>query len=647
MGEQHISTDSDESTQRGFVRAVLDDLEALELMLDKGMIESGIRRIGAELEMFLIDKNQHPAPVAMEVLEGLNPAMYTTELAKFNLEVNATPREFGGDCLGEFEAELNKMVAVVRGRAAKQEAEILLTGILPTLQLSDITLDNMAPMPRYFALNKAMVALRGGKFHVNIKGLDELDITHDNVMLESCNTGFQIHFQVGPEEFPRLYNQAQVVTAPVLAAGVFSPTMLERRLWSETRVALFEQSIDSRSSAQVSRGARPRVSFGDRWIKDSVLEIFREDISRFRVVLSTDHDQNPVETVQNGVAPSLKALMLHNGTVYRWNRACYGVHEGVAHLRVENRVLPAGPTMLDQMANAAFFFGLMAVFGDEYGDVSEKMPFEDAKSNFFAAAQHGLQAQFNWFGEKAISASELILDELLPLARHGLNERKIATKDINRYLGVLEKRVMTQRTGAKWFSMSLAGMGNKGTSHARFQKLTAVMVELQKKDQPVHEWDLATYDDSEDWSKSYRTIGQIMTREVFTVGPEDLVDLAASVMEWEHIRHIPVEDDRGKLVGLLSHRELLRLVGRGHGAAVSAIPDGPVAIKDLMQKEIVTCTPETTTLEALSIMRTQKVRCLPVIDEEEQLVGIVTDRDFLDVAARLMENELKRRESRE
>lgn len=647
MGEQQISTDSTEDAQRHFVRAVLDDLEALEQMLEKGMIESDIRRIGAELEMFLIDKNQHPAPVAMEVLDGLDPTMFTTELAKFNLEVNATPREFGGTCLGEFERELNDMMTTVRQRASQEEAEVLLTGILPTLQLSDVTLDNMAPMPRYFALNKAMVELRGGKFHVNIKGIDELDITHDNVMLESCNTGFQIHFQVGPEEFARLYNQAQVVTAPVLAAGVFSPTMLERRLWSETRVALFEQSIDSRSSAQVSRGARPRVSFGDRWIKDSVLEIFREDISRFRVVLSTEREEDPREAVADGRAPSLRALMLHNGTVYRWNRACYGVHKGKAHLRVENRVLPAGPSMVDQMANAAFFFGLMAVFGDKYGDVASRMPFEDAKSNFFAAAQHGLQAQFSWFNDEAISASQLILDELLPLARRGLTEREISKEDINRYLGVLEKRVMTQRTGAKWFNMSLAGMGTRGTPHARFQKLTAVMLERQKQDTPVHEWELARFEDTDDWSKSYRTIGQIMTREVFTVGPEDLVDLAASVMEWEHVRHIPVEDNHGKLVGLLSYRDLLRFVSRGHAGNKSQIPDGRVAIKDIMQTDIMTCTKETTSLEALSIMREQKVRCLPVIDEEYQLVGIVTDRDFLEVAARLMENELKRKTSPE
>ncbi len=201
----------------------------------------------------------------------------------------------------------------------------------------------MVPAQRYFALNEALTRLRGGPYTMQIKGTDELRITHDSVMLEAANASFQVHFQAGPEEFPRLYNIAMAVAAPVLAAAVNSPLMLGRRLWHETRIAVFQQSIDTRQTISEMRETEPRVSFGRRWVDDSVLEIFREDISRFKVLLGKDIDEDPFEAIAAGRAPALKALQLFNSTVYRWNRACYGIKDGIAHLRIENRVLPAGP----------------------------------------------------------------------------------------------------------------------------------------------------------------------------------------------------------------------------------------------------------------------------------------------------------------
>ena len=276
------------------------------------------------------------------------------------------------------EDDLNRLVGEARTSAQACGSDALLTGILPTLQKSDLTLDNMTPVPRYRALNDALLRRRGGSFEVRIKGVDELFVRHDNVMLESCNTSFQLHFQVGCAEFAKLYNLAQAVTAPVLAAAVNSPLLLEHRLWQETRVALFQHSVDDRSEAHMERGRPPRVRFGDAWIDSSAIELFKDDIARFRVVLATDVQERSLEILDRGEIPKLRALCMHNGTVYRWNRPCYGVHNGVPHLRIENRVLPAGPTVIDAMANAAFYYGLMSAVGDEHEDVTKVMAFDDA-----------------------------------------------------------------------------------------------------------------------------------------------------------------------------------------------------------------------------------------------------------------------------
>lgn len=637
MGEQHeVSSEVDERELRAFSRALLRDVRALEDMLSRGMFEGGVRRIGAEQEMFLIDDRCRPAPLAQEVLERLDSDSFTTELARFNLEANLSPYTFTRDCLRQMEQEALDLIERARKAAADCGASILLTGILPTLELRDLGLDNMTPNPRYRALNRAMRKLRGGHFDFRIKGVDELDIQHDNVMLESCNTSFQVHFQVGHDEFAKLYNLAQAITAPVLAVAVNSPLLLGQRLWKETRVALFQQSVDSRSEAHQARGHRPRVSFGDAWVDSSVLEIFREDIARFRVLLAGNFEEDSQAMVARGEVPGLDALRLHNGTVYRWNRACYGVNDGVAHLRIENRVLPAGPTVRDEMANAALFFGLMSALGDEYGPVDKVMAFDDAVENFVAAARRGLKAHFTWMHGKTYSASELILDHLLPLARKGLEVHDIAAGDIDLYLGVIEDRVRSGRTGAQWTHESLAGMSSQGTKDQRMRTLVRATMSRQEQGEPVHTWPPATLAETGDWRDSYLRVGQFMTTDLFTVRPHDLVDLAASLMEWEHIRHVPVEDDHGRLVGIVTHRSLLRLVGQGLANEEKA----PIAVSEIMRVDPVTVTPETPTPEAIELMRDNEVGCLPVV-KAGSLVGIVTERDLIDVAARLFEEHMK------
>ncbi|HWS53790.1 MAG TPA: glutamate-cysteine ligase family protein [Pyrinomonadaceae bacterium] len=635
MGEQKVASQLDDQKLRAFMRALLNDLCALEQMLEAGRIETGVRRVGAEQEMFLVDRQMRPAPVAVEVIERAKDPRLTPEIARFNLEANLTPRALGGDCFRRLEEEIRETVGVVREAARPLGADVLLAGILPTLERGDLSLENVTPLPRYRQLNDSIMRMRGGEISVHMKGVDEVNLTSDNIMLLSSNTSFQVHLQVGPEEFAPLYNVAQAASAPLLAAAVNSPVWLGRRLWQETRLALFQHSADARTAAEQQRDLPTRVGFGERWLEGSVLELFREDIARFRVILTSEPEEDAVEVLARGGVPRLKALQLHNGTVWWWNRPCYGVSGGEPHLRIENRVLPAGPTPLDEVANAAFFVGLMSSLPEEYGRVERRFSFDDCKANFWRAARHGLGAQLIWADGRNYPADALILEHLLPLARAGLRAREVDAADVDLYLGTVEERVRTGQTGSQWALQSLAALGRRGTRHTRHRALAEAMFERQQQNDPVHLWPPVEEPAAADWSEGYRTVGQFMSTDLFTVRPDDLVDLAASVMDWRHIRHVPVEDDAGELVGLVTHRDVLRLLARGGSARACE----PVAVRQIMKRDPVTVSPQTPTLEALDLMRRRRVGCLPVV-EGGALVGIVTAYDFLSATARIFEERL-------
>jgi CBS domain-containing protein/gamma-glutamyl:cysteine ligase YbdK (ATP-grasp superfamily) len=630
VGEHNVET-YDETNYQRFMKALLDDLRALAFMLDDGRVESGVRRIGAEQEMFLVDQAMYPAPLSVEVLRKVNDDRLTTEIARFNLEANLTPRLLAGSCFRQMEAELRELIAKARAAAQNFGADVLLSGILPTLSQSDLTLDNLTPAPRYEELNREVIRSRGGPLSIYIKGLDELHLSHDNIMMESCNTSFQIHFQTSANDFVRDYNLAQVITAPVLAIAVNSPLLFGKRLWRETRVALFQHSTDARSRPQVARSQPARVSFGDKWLKHSVIALFHDQISRFRPIMISQPDEDPFHVLAGSATPKLSALCMHNGTVWRWNRACYGIHDGKAHLRIENRALPAGPTVIDEIANTAFFAGLMLALPEEYGDVAKRMSFDEAKGNFFRAARHGLDAQFNWIDGETCSAGALIRDRLLPLARAGLKHAGVAAQDADKYLDIIEERAAKRQTGATWILHSfdaLRGMPNE----VRQRRLAATMLACQKTEQPVHKWPTAKMAVDDDWENGYRTIGQFMTTDLFTVRPDDLIDLAASLMDWRHIRHVPVEDDQGRLVGLVTHRNLLHLLSNGMRSET-------ITVRDVMVPNPVTVSSSTPTLEAIKTMRERRIGCLLVVDAD-QLVGIVTSYDFLEASARLFREHL-------
>jgi CBS domain-containing protein len=494
----------------------------------------------------------------------------------------------------------------------------------------------MTPIPRYFALNRALSRLRGRAYEFRIKGVDELLVKHDSVMLEACNTSFQVHFQVGSDEFANLYNVAQAVAAPILAVASNSPLLFGRRLWRETRIALFQQAVDTRSSSEHLRERSPRVSFGRDWVKSSVTELFKEDIARFKILLGGEIDEDPFAKLDRGEPPELKALKLHNGTVYRWNRACYGVTEGKAHLRIENRLLPSGPTIVDEVANGAFWFGLISALSHEYVDITKVMEFEDAAGNFMAAGRSGLGAELTWLEGETVPARQLVCEELLPLAREGLSRRGVVPADVSRYMDVIEERVRTKMTGAQWILSSLAGMKERGTPSERMSALTAAMVSRQKEEKPVAQWAPAFLEEGGGWKHHYLRVEQFMTTDLFTVHEDEPIDLVASLMDWERIRHVPVEDHESRLVGLMSYRSLIHLLASGDLERNGK----PVAVSEIMRRNPITVSPETDSLDALALMRDKRIGCLPVV-KDGHLVGIVTERDFMDIAGELLEEKLK------
>lgn len=634
MGEQNVEQVSNEATKQAFMKSLLNEVQALERMLEKGMIESGKRRIGAEQEMFIINRAHKPTLRALDILENIEDDRFTHEIGLFNLEANLSVQPMSGDSLRRMENEAQDVYRIARESAAEIGCDIALVGILPTLMRENLGMDSMVPTVRYQALNDALVGLRGNDFQFTINGIDQLTLKHGNVMLEACNTSFQVHFQTGPEEFVQLYNIAQAVTGPLMAASVNSPILLGKRLWHESRIAVFEHSIDARSDAHQARGLKPRVHFGDHWLNESVVEIFKEDIARFRVILTTETEDDVLGMVEAGVAPKLNALRLHNGTVYRWNRPCYGVHEGIPHLRIENRVIPSGPTVLDEMANSAFFFGMMSGMANKYGDIRKFLNFDDVKANFLDAARDGIRAQMNWMDDQQVTAQELILDELLPLASEGLNSAGIDQEDIVKYLGVIEERVGMRRTGARWLLESVQNMNERGTLDQRLRCLVSSMVEQQSTGAPISKWSLAEFCEELDWRESYRHVAQFMATDLFTVRPDDIVDFAASLMDWRHVRHVPVEDDNGQLVGLLSHRALLRLVAKGRVGG-----DHKVSVSEIMNANPITVGPETSTVDAIRLMRESQLACLPVV-KDGKLVGLVTEHDLIVVSSHLLERYL-------
>lgn len=632
MGAQDVKIAANQKELNTFTRFLLKDIQAMEYMLENDWFEKTPIRIGAEQEICLVDEYGKPAPKSMEILGALNHPSFTTELSRFNIEANLSPVPFTGDCFSQIQKELDGLMDLIIKTAHDLDTRIILTGILPTIRKFDLELENLTPIDRYYALLQAIERLRGRVYELKIEGLDELNLKHDSALIEACNTSFQVHLQVTPEDFVNKYNIAQAISAPVLGVSSNSPMLFGKRLWNETRIALFQQSVDTRITNEHLRYTSPRVTFGNGWVRNSILDLYKEDIVRFKVLLTSDVQEDVLESVKNKKTPKLEALSIHNSTVYRWNRPCYGISpNGQPHLRIENRILPSGPTTVDEVANAAFWVGLMNGFEEAYPNVTKVLEFDDVKANFIKTARTGLGSKHHWVNGKTVNDVELIQKELIPIARIGLQKAKVDERDISKYLEIIEDRTETGMNGSRWILKSYSKLLKESTKEEATTAIVAGMAYNQRTKKPVHEWKLASIQDIADWHPTSLLVEEFMTTDIFTVSKDEIPEFSADMMDWRRIRYLPIENEKGELIGLITSRQLLRYFSNMYKTEKMDYK----TIKDLMIKNPLTIAPEATIIEAIDVMNTKKIGCLPVVNNKK-LVGIITESNFLSITSSLL-----------
>lgn len=461
-------------------------LDALARMLREFRFEADRPRAGLEIELNLVDDRGEPAMKNAEVLAAIAQPDWATELGQFNVEINVLPEPLEGDGAVRLEKTVRDRLNHAEERADTVGGHLVMVGILPTLRESDVHEGTLSANPRYKLLNEQIFAARGEDMHLSIQGDENLDTYADSITPEAACTSVQLHLQVAPSAFAANWNAAQAIAGVQVAVAANSPFLFGRHLWHETRIPLFEQATDTRPVELKAQGVRPRVWFGERWIT-SVFDLFEENARYFPPLLPLCDDADPQEELDRGVPPELGELTLHNGTIYRWNRPVYAVVDGIPHLRVENRVLPAGPSVADIAANAGFYYGLMRVLPNVERPVWTRMSFAAARDNLHAAARDGLDARLYWPGVGEVTASELILRRLLPLAQEGLDLRGVDAGVRDRLLTIIERRCVTGRTGANWQVDAVDALGGLDR-HEALRRMTLRYIEHMHTNQPVHTW---------------------------------------------------------------------------------------------------------------------------------------------------------------
>ncbi|MGH8643796.1 MAG: glutamate--cysteine ligase [Gammaproteobacteria bacterium] len=476
-----------------FDRRLRDCLVALAEVLDRPGFGQGEATIGAELELHLVDSAGRPAPINRKVLAAAVDPRVTLEINRFNLEINTRPVQLAGSPFSALAAELEDALGSIRRAAAAHDAHAVMIGILPTLTERDLASWVMTPMPRYRALAAGIERLRRAPPTVHIQGDDPLSLDCADVALEGANTSFQVHLRVVPATFADMYNAAQIATAPVLAASCNSPLFLGRRLWDETRVALFRQATDDRDDPSENDWRPARVSFGHGWARRGALELFAETVTLHEPLLPVCGSQDPVAVARAGGMPGLPELRLHNGTVWRWNRPVYDDTDG-GHLRIELRALPSGPTVADLIANAAWLVGLMLGLSPVTPTLLPGLTFGHARRNFYQAARFGLHAEILWpdrAGERVrpVGAVQLI-ERLLPLAHQGLLSAGVASEEADRWLPIVVERARRGLTGARWQRRAFEQLIAKMPTPDACAALLGHYMKASDSDTPVHEWPL-------------------------------------------------------------------------------------------------------------------------------------------------------------
>ena len=484
--EQQEFSREDRTRYREKVRRCLD---VFARMLRESRFETAAPMTGLEIELNLVDDAGDPAFKNSEALEALADPDFQTELGAFNLEINVPPRRLADRGFSAFEEGVRGSLNSAAAQADKVGAHLVMVGILPTLAEGHMSPTSISANPRYRLLSDQILAARGEDIVIDIAGTDRLRTTSDTIIPEAACTSTQLHIQVTPEDFAAYWNASQALSAIQLALGANSPFLFGRELWSETRIPLFEQATDTRSEELKTQGVRPRVWFGERWI-NSIFDLFEENVRYFPALLPITEEEDPVEVLERGETPALPELTLHNGTIYRWNRPVYAVVRGVPHLRVENRVLPAGPTVVDTMANAAFYFGLVRTLAEHERPLWSQMSFSAAEENFHVAARQGIDANVYWPRVGQVPASELVLRRLLPMARAGLDSWGVEADERDRLLGIIEQRCLTGQNGASWLSQRFHRAYDDGPGD-RAEALRIALNDYRERmhsNEPVHTW---------------------------------------------------------------------------------------------------------------------------------------------------------------
>ena len=487
-GEEVKRTTDDRARRPEYRRKVQLCLDVFETMLAQSQFDSDQSFTGMEIECNLVDADYQPAMSNRDVLDAIADPAYQTELGAYNIEFNVPPRLLTGNAALGLETEIRASLNNAETKANSSGAHIVMIGILPTLMPEHLDDGWMSESTRYAALNESIFSARGEDMPINIDGPEPLSWSAADIAPESACTSTQLHLQLAPGDFAANWNAAQVLAGPQLVLGANSPYFFGHRLWSETRIEVFAQSTDTRPEELMTQGVRPRVWFGEGWIT-SVLDLFTENIRYFPTLLPELSDEDPAAELAAGRVPQLSELRLHNGTIYRWNRPVYDVSDGLPHLRLENRVLPAGPTVIDMLANSAFYYGLLRGLSEADDPLWTRMSFAVAHSNFLESARNGIDARLQWPGLGLVPARELVLSTLLPVAHEGLRRWGVGVEVRDRFLGVIEGRARTGRNGATWQVSTVQALQDGGMARgAALAEMLHRYCEHMHTNEPVHTW---------------------------------------------------------------------------------------------------------------------------------------------------------------
>ena len=617
MGEFNVKKLTGDGNKTEYISQLLGDIEALEQMLNKNMFIKSPVRIGAEQEFCLANESWEPSNKAVEVLKSIDDPHFTCELTLYNLEINLDPQELKDDCFSVMHDQLRELLKKAEDAAEKHGDKIILTGILPTVNEQYMGLDYMTPIERYKVLNEAIKDIRKDDIELHIKGVDEVNLHHNNILYEGCNTSFQAHLQIDPDDFANMYNWAQAIAGPILSVATNSPLLLGQELWEETRIALFTQSVDTRASTFILNEKESRVSFGKDWVRGSVVDFYKEAVLHFRSLLTTDFETDSLTELAEGITPKLRALNLHNGTIYKWNRICYGLTDGEPHLRIENRYMPSGPTTSDEIANMMLWVGVMLGRPKSMDDIHTKMSFKDAKSNFYNAARYGMAAQFHW-DDELISSQRLISDHLLPMAYRGLYSMGVSPKDAEYYLSIIERRIRSSN-GSRWMTKAYRKLRKEYRPPDALKILVATMNDRQQRHYAVDAWQLPRGDEYK-IPQEELTVRDRMTTRPITAMENDSAELVLKMMLWKNIHHTPILNHDLNLAGVLTWTDVQNYLKD---------PDQlKESIGSIMTKDLITVEGDVMLSEAKEIMEKNDIHCLPVV-HDKKLIGIITSNDIV------------------